>query len=289
MAYGYDNGLMMDGPSITGVWQNPKTGDFFTVKDSYMEEDDIIIITTDGRRLNYRMLQDYSQTNQKVEELKHYRDQMKRKKEQEEDEKILDLIGEQDNILTKPLKKAQPAPTPVPANEDPIMDEEINSLMGNYGSQDIRRTNPTPDGGGIQTTTRTQNIPDPYPHIMDADIIERALRRVKAPEVDLQLEFERYPEKQIDMLVDLMGVDPENIAAWMYEHYFSKNFKEIIINKITEILEDHLCPNDEKEGIDEDTQWEPPFPEGQPKEVFVEAKPAGKIKQTSKKKTKKRK
>ena len=48
-------GIMMDGPTIEGVWQNPKTGDFFTVRDSYMEDDDFIIIATDGRRFNYKI------------------------------------------------------------------------------------------------------------------------------------------------------------------------------------------------------------------------------------------
>ena len=62
-------GIMMDGPTIEGVWQNPKTGDFFTVRDSYMEDDDFIIIATDGRRFNYKMLNDYYQKNQKIEEL----------------------------------------------------------------------------------------------------------------------------------------------------------------------------------------------------------------------------
>ena len=124
-------GIMMDGPTIEGVWQNPKTGDFFTVRDSYMEDDDFIIIATDGRRFNYKMLNDYSQTNQKIEELKHSRDMIRRKREHDEDNEVLKLIGtDEEDILTKPLKRNTQPTTQTPSG-GVEMDDEINSLMGN--------------------------------------------------------------------------------------------------------------------------------------------------------------
>lgn len=245
-------GIMMDGPTIEGVWQNPKTGDFFTVRDSYMEDDDFIIIATDGRRFNYKMLNDYSQTNQKIEELKHSRDMIRRKREQDEDNEVLKLVGsDEEDILTKPLKRNTQPTTQTPSG-GVEMDDEINSLMGNYA-------NPVKRPAGVRMPI---DVPDydrsvayKQPTLKDADIIGRALKRVKAPEIKLDLIFEKYPEKQLDMLVNLMGCEYEDIANWMYEEYFSMDLKSIIIDKIKEMLE-----GDKPEESVVINEWKAPFP-----------------------------
>ena len=242
-------GIMMDGPTIEGVWQNPKTGDFFTVRDSYMEDDDFIIIATDGRRFNYKMLNDYSQTNQKIEELKHSRDMMRRKREQDEDNEVLKLIGtDEEDILTKPLKRNTQPTTQTPS-EDVEMDDEINSLMGNYANP-VKRP-----AGVMMAIDYDRSVAYKQPALKDADIIGRALKRVKAPEIKLDLIFEKYPEKQLDMLVNLMGCEYEDIANWMYEEYFSMDLKSIIIDKIKEMLE-----GDKPEESVVINEWKAPFP-----------------------------
>lgn len=245
-------GIMMDGPTIEGVWQNSKTGDFFTVRDSYMEDDDFIIIATDGRRFNYKMLNDYSQTNQKIEELKHSRDMIRRKREQDEDNEVLKLIGsDEEDILTKPLKRNTQPTTQTPSG-DVEMDDEINSLMGNYANPGKR---PAGVRMPIDAPDYDRSVAYKQPALKDADIIGRALKRVKAPEIKLDLIFEKYPEKQLDMLVNLMGCEYEDIANWMYEEYFSMDLKSIIIDKIKEMLEgDHP---EESVVINE---WKAPFP-----------------------------
>ena len=245
-------GIMMDGPTIEGVWQNSKTGDFFTVRDSYMEDDDFIIIATDGRRFNYKMLNDYSQTNQKIEELKHSRDMIRRKREQDEDNEVLKLIGsDEEDILTKPLKRNTQPTTQTPSG-GVEMDDEINSLMGNYANPGKR---PAGVRMPIDAPDYDRSVAYKQPALKDADIIGRALKRVKAPEIKLDLIFEKYPEKQLDMLVNLMGCEYEDIANWMYEEYFSMDLKSIIIDKIKEMLEgDHP---EESVVINE---WKAPFP-----------------------------
>lgn len=245
-------GIMMDGPTIEGVWQNSKTGDFFTVRDSYMEDDDFIIIATDGRRFNYKMLNDYSQTNQKIEELKHSRDMIRRKREQDEDNEVLKLIGsDEEDILTKPLKRNTQPTTQTPSG-DVEMDDEINSLMGNYANPGKR---PAGVRMPIDAPDYDRSVAYKQPALKDADIIGRALKRVKAPEIKLDLIFEKYPEKQLDMLVNLMGCEYEDIANWMYEEYFSMDLKSIIIDKIKEMLEE----DKPKESV-VINEWKAPFP-----------------------------
>ena len=49
----------MDGNFISGTWFNPKTGDKFTVKTTYFENNELVVIDTNGRRLNSAIIQEY--------------------------------------------------------------------------------------------------------------------------------------------------------------------------------------------------------------------------------------
>lgn len=58
------SGVMMmgDGPNFTGTWYNVNTGDSFTVRDTYFEDNKVKIQTTDGRIIGYEQLQNYVQS-----------------------------------------------------------------------------------------------------------------------------------------------------------------------------------------------------------------------------------
>lgn len=59
------NGVMMmgDGPNVTGTWYNINTGDSFTVRDTYFEDNKLKVQTTDGRIIGYEQLQNYVQSD----------------------------------------------------------------------------------------------------------------------------------------------------------------------------------------------------------------------------------
>lgn len=50
-----------NGPVMEGTWWNPKTGHKFTVRDSFFQDGIFTVMTTDGRMLDYNMIQDYVQ------------------------------------------------------------------------------------------------------------------------------------------------------------------------------------------------------------------------------------
>ena len=51
--------MLGDGPMLDGTWYNPKTGDSFTVRDTFFEDNNLIVMTTDGRRLDYNIISKY--------------------------------------------------------------------------------------------------------------------------------------------------------------------------------------------------------------------------------------
>lgn len=65
-----NNVQFTDGPTMQGVWLNPKTGDSFKVRDTFFEDNNLIIMTTDGRKLGFDQINDYIQSQNTDEELK---------------------------------------------------------------------------------------------------------------------------------------------------------------------------------------------------------------------------
>lgn len=51
------------GPTLSGTWYNAKTGDSFTVRDTYFEGDEFYVLSTDGRRFNSSMMSQYVQSD----------------------------------------------------------------------------------------------------------------------------------------------------------------------------------------------------------------------------------
>lgn len=63
-----NNGIVFgdQGPLMEGTWYNPTTDDSFTVKDSFFEDGQYIVTTTDGRMLGYDMIQNYIKSDKPI-------------------------------------------------------------------------------------------------------------------------------------------------------------------------------------------------------------------------------
>lgn len=61
-------GIMMgmDGPSMSGTWVNPKTGDRFTVQECFLQDGNFVVMATNGRTYDYNMIQDYVQESEQA-------------------------------------------------------------------------------------------------------------------------------------------------------------------------------------------------------------------------------
>ena len=55
-----------EGPVMDGTWYNPANGDSFTVMDSYFQDNQYIVKTTDGRMLDYNFIQNYVKSDKPI-------------------------------------------------------------------------------------------------------------------------------------------------------------------------------------------------------------------------------
>lgn len=225
-----------DGPIMQGTWYNPSTGDAFTVRDSFFEDNQYVVTTTDGRYLKYDQLQRYVQTDMKLEDLK----KIKNEKSKQETNDV--LPAEISSILE----------TEGESNNYDILPEDMELISGkknNLGNLFTSHANPTLTTLTMNPTNN--NIMDPKPQVnvnMNTAIIEKALKNSSNPKFSLKVDWKDYPTRQIGMLMDIMEIPVEDIVEWYLNNIsmdefvltFKNSIKEKIIGKSNTKTEETL-------------------------------------------------
>lgn len=180
-----------EGPVMKGTWYNPANGDVFTVRDSFFEDNNYIVATTDGRYLRYEQLQNYTQSDMPANELKAVLAQNSKKHEEEIPSEIKNLLEDSDD----------------PYSEYMIPDDMVQPRsLGNIS--DTRHIAPAV----AHQSAPLGNINTPVN--MNTAIIEKALKNAPKPEFVVNVYWESYPSKQIEMLKDVMEIPQEEILDW---------------------------------------------------------------------------
>lgn len=182
-----------EGPIMQGTWYNPHTGDAFTVRDSFFEDNQYIVMTTDGRKMDYNRLQNYIQSDMKLEDLKKMRVEKPEKEEiPAEIQGLIAPIDDVDDGLLLP--------------EDDIFRPKS---LGNINEpRHIAPASAHTHAG--YTTSEPVN--------MNNAIIEKALKTTSKPNFIVNVEWTDYPERQIEMLKDVMDIPEEEILDWYLDN-----------------------------------------------------------------------
>lgn len=166
----------IDGPMMSGKWYNPKTGDSFTVRETFFEDNELIIQAMDGRVFKFDRIQDYIQSNSN-EEFKQ--PELKQKQLNNElPSEILDMIEDTSHIdeLITPMSYNQP--------QSFISQQPMNNPL----DKPTKSTNTT--------------------------IIERALNNKKDPKISCDIKWKDMPLNEINTLIDMLGIEKEEIVEW---------------------------------------------------------------------------
>ena len=176
-----NNGInfAMEGPMMEGTWYNTITGDSFTVRDTYFENNQLMVATTDGRMLDYNIIQNY--------------------------EYILTFLLIPFTLYIKYKfinftiifiqKKPKQTTSEVPAevlnmlesndSQGDILEEDMNLLQGNMYNQPITTQAPS-----------TNQVVTPQPVESEDDmLVRRILKRSIAPEIECKVTWKNFPTK----------------------------------------------------------------------------------------------
>lgn len=208
-----NNGInfAMEGPMMEGTWYNTITGDSFTVRDTFFENNQLMVATTDGRMLDYNIIQNYIKSDKPIA--------VQKKPKQTMDEvpaEVLNMLESND-----------------PQND--ILEEDINLLQGNKYNQPI--TTPNPSTNQVVTPQLVESEDDM--------LVRRILKRSIAPEIECKVTWKNFPTKQMEML-DMMVVDVDAIVDYYIKDIDLNTIKEIVKEGIKKHIEKSLSPQDEE-------------------------------------------
>ena len=171
-----------EGPILTGNWYNPKTGDSFTVRDTYFEDNNFYVLTTDGRRMDYNLMSQYVQSDKPIPKMEQLTPQAQPQIPQE-------VLSQMDNDGV----------------DDFMTDEDRALLMGVTGELKGSQVS-------VQQPASIQPKPVVTQESEDDMLVRRILKRSTTPDVDCKVSWRNFPTKQMEML-DMMAVDVDAIVG----------------------------------------------------------------------------
>ena len=203
-----------EGPMLSGHWYNPSTGDSFTVRDTYFEDNNLYVITTDGRRMNYDMISKYVQSDKPIP-------------------KQTQPAQNQNNVLPPELASQILNPTNSVSSDSNNSDfgilEDDMALISGKANQENQEKTITRDKFNINAVQQLQQEDE------DTMLIRRILSRSQEPEITCGIKWSKFPNKQLEML-EMMGVDLNKIA----DYYIKKIDLQVIKDKIKKDISKYI-------------------------------------------------
>lgn len=196
----------IDGPMMTGTWYNHSTGDRFTVRDTFFENNQLLISTTDGRMMDYNTIQNYVQCDAK--DLPRVKDKP---------QSHFDSIPEEVASILE-------SPTPQDPN---ILEEDMYLINGHTQTKNT------------QTPLGNPNKPIVNPEVglsEDQRLVERILSRQQLPAINCKVKWSKFPQKQMDVLIDMMGISVEDVCDFYISKINLNDIRESIKTEIEQYI-----------------------------------------------------
>lgn len=212
----------MDGPVMTGEWVNPKTGDKFTVKDSFFQDGQYVVQTTDGRLLGYNQIQSYVKMDKGTE-----------------------TSNSNSRSSLPPEVEALIGGSGPASNSQDILPEDMQIITGSAGvhSSSGVYANEVSDDSELVVARETprENSSD---FDFEQEMIIRALRNKLNIQIIPSVQWKTYPKKVIDTLVDIFNIDTNKIADYICGQIIDyTQIRESIKESITNYLDNSGAPD----------------------------------------------
>ncbi len=215
-------------PTISGKWFNPHTGDSFEVRDTYIEDNNIVIMTMDGRRISLSMLGEYVQGEAPQGKLPDYQPAQINKKA------LAESLGlDTDDPLNQELNES-------------IKVSNKDTLYISNNAPTVAATNaidaPLPDVISIPTVQLVEESED-------EKMVKRVLKKVVAPDIDCKIRWNKFPTRQMEMLLDFMDVSLDDICEYFMKQLDIDVVRKELKEQIASFIESKMNSEDEKPEV----------------------------------------
>lgn len=199
------------GPNMQGTWVNPKNGDYFTVRETFFQDNNLMVQTMDGRLLDYNFISDYIKCD--VKEAKR--------------------ISE--NVKSKSNNKELEVPTEIKS----IIENEANPESGSEYDEYMIPEDANLFNKGDNIFKKSLSTPSPAPVIPGSEdmiFIKRALGKTIGPKIKVSIDWPDFPTQKIDMLTTLLDVSNESIAGWYIKDIDADSIKKEVQQSIEKYI-----------------------------------------------------
>lgn len=179
------------GPMVTGQWINQRTGEKVTVRDSYMDGENMYVTLTNGRTITMEEFQDYIQMGDEEydvngnKKLASSKPTAKQKKQTYDPNVVFDGLDAKSD--TSDLQKK-------------LLAKEVEEF-GSTEEQTVMKQESTQQSSSSQ------------------DMIMKILDKTAAPHLIFTVEWDEYPVNELKMLKEYFNVSDEDIAKAIISKY----------------------------------------------------------------------
>ena len=201
----------IDGPVMTGTWYNPKNGDSFTVRDTYFEDNQYMVITTDGRRMDYNMIQNYIKSDTPIPKM-----EQPKTTQQSNQIKIGDIKETGNEIISN--------------YDEMILEDDALLLQTKTTPQNEFTSSRRINLDGLKNDSKPTNY---Y-------IIDKALSKIKKPKFELKCKWDKFPKQEIEMLKDIMDISLDEIRDYIFEKFIDESYKDELKKQLNKVISENL-------------------------------------------------
>ena len=194
-----------EGPLMEGTWYNPNNGDSFTVSDCFFQDNQYLVKTTDGRLLDYNFIQNYIKSD-------------------------------------KPLNFKKNTTQALPKEVSSILDDSSKNFDDGILEDDIELIRPKSLGNLNDPQRTPEPIQTPKQPSYES-IIDRALSKKSQPLLDIAVNWDNFPLKEMDLLIDIMELSVDDIINWYVSQIDMIQVRKIISDKLIECISNNLSNN----------------------------------------------
>lgn len=199
------------GPMISGQWINQKTGEQVTVRDSYMDGENMFVVLTNGQTLNMDEFQDYIQMSD-------------------------DAYDERGNKLSSNAHSKPAVKTPV--NDPQVIFDGMSVIAPSVPSSDLQKQimSSEAESLGIKypadiETAETVHMTVDTGNNEQEQMIMKILDKTDAPTISFNVSWEAYPVNEFKMLKDYFDISDDEIAKAIIKKYVNKEDIDKIVTE----------------------------------------------------------
>ena len=227
-------------PMMSGTWYNPQTGDSFTVADAFFQDNQYLVKTIDGRILDYNIIQNYIKSDKPISA-------QKKQVNEQLPKEVSNILLKESGNLNSPLNDT--------LQNDTLQNDILPEDMDLIKPRSLGNLN-TPTSAPVNTPVQPRN---PF-----GVIIERALAKKDQPLLDVKVNWENFPRKEIELLTSVLDLSIDEIIQWYISQIDISQIESIVAKTLTETINKEMrgakenhendIPSDIQDDIPSDTQ-----------------------------------